>query len=240
MVTVALSNRMRDLSRDQNYRAYWERNIDAWGEFYLDISHGHETLAGPRWFAALYRSTVGRLERRLMAERYARTIAFLDAYVKPGMVVSDLGCGTGVFVVEALRRGAAVNAVDFTASAVGITQHNVTKYCPDGKVNYHKLDVQRDEIPASDATLAMGLTPYLSDLPAFFERALPKTKMMFCLYVDPNHAANRIRKALPFLNVRGLRYYAREEIDRLYSVHGWTLKERRDFATGYIDLAASG
>jgi len=230
---------MRDLPRDQNYRAYWERNIDAWGEFYLDISHGHETLAGPRWFAALYRATVGRVERRLMAERYARTIAFLDAYAKPGTVISDLGCGTGVFVVEALQRGAVVNAIDFTGSALEITRRNVAEHCPNGKVNYQQLDVQKNAIPASDATLAMGLTPYLSDLSAFFQQALPKTKFMFCLYVDPEHAANRIRRALPLLNVRGLRCYARDEIDRLYSEHGWMLRERRDFATGYIDLAAA-
>jgi SAM-dependent methyltransferase len=229
---------MRDLSPDRDYRAYWERNIDAWGEFYLDISHGQETLAGPRWFSALYRATVGRLERRLMAERYARTIAFLDAYVKPGMVVSDLGCGTGIFVVEALRRGASVNAIDFTASAVDITRKNVAKYCPNGNVKYHQLDVQRDAIPLSDVTLAMGLTPYLTDLPGFLQHALPRTKLMFCLYVDSNHGANRIRRLVPILNVRNLQCFAREEIDRLYAEHGWTLKERRAFATGFIDLAA--
>jgi SAM-dependent methyltransferase len=224
---------------DRNYRAYWDRNIDRWGELYLDISHGHETFAGPAWYSRLYNASIGRIERREMAERYVRTIAFIDAYVKPGMVFSDLGCGTGIFVVRALQRGAVVNAIDFSPAALEITKQNVLKYCPDGRVTYRQADVQANELPISDVTLAMGLTPYLTDLAGFMERALPKTKLLFCLYVDSQHWANRIRTALPFLNVRRLQCYAKNDIDILYTRHGWTLKDRQLFATGYIDLANS-
>ena len=222
-----------------NYRTYWERNIDAWSDYYLDMSHGHETLSGPAWFSALYRATIGRHERRLMRERYKRTVDFLDAHAKPGITISDLGCGTGIFVVEALKRGAAVNAVDFAASALDITCQNVAKNCPEGKVTYHRADVQTDALPTSDITLAMGVTPYLADLPGFMGQVLPKTKLLFCLYVDPKHLFNRVRVVLPFLNVRGLQFYARQDVDWLYAKHGWKLKDRRDFASGYIDLAAA-
>jgi len=30
------------------FQAYWNENIDKWGEKYLDISHGHETFGRPR------------------------------------------------------------------------------------------------------------------------------------------------------------------------------------------------
>jgi cyclopropane fatty-acyl-phospholipid synthase-like methyltransferase len=225
---------MRD---KRDYREYWDRNIDKWGELYLHMSHGQEELAGPTWFASLYSSTIGHLERRLMAERYIRTVTFIDMHVKPGTVLSDLGCGTGLFVVEALRRGAVVNAIDFSSSAIEITQRNVATYCPDGKVNFQCLDVQADELPPSDVTLAMGLTPYLNDLAAFMDRALPRTRMLFCLFVDPKHWANRIRWACPLLNVRGLQAYEKGDVDRLYARHGWKLRERQAFGTGYIDLA---
>lgn len=221
-----------------NYRDYWEHNVDAWGEYYLDISHGHESLHGPKWLSALYRPTIGRLERRLMTERYARTIQFLDHYVKSGTVVSDLGCGTGVFVIEALKRGAKVNAVDFTQSALATTKKSVEKYFPKGEVSYHQLDIQEMAPPASDITLAQGLTPYISDLPAFMKNALSKTGVLFCLYADPDHWANKLRRSLPFLDVRRLRYHSRESVDALYKTHGWSLIERRDFATGYLDLAS--
>jgi predicted RNA methylase len=221
----------------EKYRSYWESNISKWGELYLDISHGHESLWGPKWFTSAYRSTIGRLERKLMAQRYARTIEFLDAHVKPGVVFSDVGCGTGIFVIEALRRGATVNAIDFTASALKITRENVEKNCPGGQVNYFQMDVQEQKLPKSDVLLAMGVTPYFSDLSAFLDNALPSTRAIFCLYIDPSHWANRLRSALPFLNVRGLRYFGRGDVDKLYAKHGWTLVERKQFATGYIDFA---
>jgi SAM-dependent methyltransferase len=219
------------------YQQYWDRNIDKWGELYLDISHGHETLVGPAWFSAAYNASIGRLERKLMADRYARTIAFIDAYVKPGTVFSDLGCGTGIFVVEALRRGAIVNAIDFSQSSLNITRKNVNRHFPGGQVNYFQANAQVDQLPHSDVTLAMGLTPYLSDLEAFMQRALPATKLWFCLFIDPEHWANRLRSALPFLNVRQLQYYSREDVDRLYGKYFWKLRGRETFATGYIDLA---
>ena len=223
----------------RDYQEYWDCNIDKWGQVYLDISHGHERFSTPGWFTLAYHASIGPIERRLMVERYERTTAFIDSYVKPGMVFSDLGCGTGIFVIQALRRGAKVNAVDFSSSAIEMTRQNVARYCPTGQAHFQQSNVQVDQLPPSDVTLAMGLTPYLDDLSAFLERALPKTKILYCLYVDPAHWANRFRTLFPFFNVRGLRCYAKADVDKLYVRHGWDLKERRSFATGYIDLAVS-
>jgi SAM-dependent methyltransferase len=220
------------------YQQYWDQNIEKWGELYLDISHGRETLVGPAWFCAAYNASIGRLERKLMADRYARTMAFIDTYISPETIFSDLGCGTGIFVVEALRRGAIVNAIDFSPSSLAITRQSVNRYCPGARVNYQQLNVQTDELPASDVTLAMGLTPYLTDLDAFMDRALPSTKLWLCLFVDPEHWANRIRSAFPLLNVRNLQYYNRRDVDRLYAKYRWKLIKRESFATGYIDLAS--
>jgi SAM-dependent methyltransferase len=171
---------------EHDYRSYWNQNIERWGDFYLDISHGHETLNAPPWLAAMYRATVGRLERRLMAERYARTVVFLDRFVRPGITLSDLGCGTGIFVVEALKRGAAVNAIDFAPTAIAITRDNVQRHAPSGTVNYRVADVTRDSLPLSDLALAMGLAPYIADIRAFLDNVLPTTEMLLCLYVDPD------------------------------------------------------
>ena len=47
------------------YKRYWDRNITKWGELYLDISHGHETFAGPPWFSTVYHATVGLIATRV-------------------------------------------------------------------------------------------------------------------------------------------------------------------------------
>jgi predicted RNA methylase len=224
---------------EHDYRSYWNQNIERWGDFYLDISHGHETLNAPPWLAAMYRATVGRLERRLMAERYARTVVFLDRFVRPGITLSDLGCGTGIFVVEALKRGAVVNAIDFAPTAITITRDNVQRYAPSGTVNYRVADVTRDSLPLSDLALAMGLAPYIADLQAFLDNVLPTTEMLLCLYVDPDRWSNRLRAWLPLLNVRRLQFHKRSAVDAIYHRHAWQLIERRNFATGYIDLVVA-
>ncbi|MDE2166812.1 MAG: 50S ribosomal protein L11 methyltransferase [Alphaproteobacteria bacterium] len=225
------------MGRQLNYRDYWEANIDKWGDYYFDISHGQEELSGPRWCSQLYRRIIGKLERKLMVDRYRRTIAFLDAHIKPGVIFSDVGCGTGIFVVEALRRGAIVNAIDFAQSALEITQDRVNKYASTGVVTYYPLDVRQQALPRSDVTLAMGLAPYVAELEPFFANVLANTKLMYCLYVDPSHWANRIRTLLPALNVRHLQFHRPHDVDLLYARHNWQLIERQKFATGYLDLA---
>jgi SAM-dependent methyltransferase len=221
------------------FQEYWNKNIDQWGHKYFDVSHGHETFDRPAWFTAIYNATAGKLERKLMKERYRRTIAFLDEYVKHGLVFSDLGCGTGIFVVEAAKRGAVVNAVDFSESSLSTTRKTVARYAPDAEVTFIQADVQTGALPKSDVTLAMGVTPYLTDIEAFLSNALPKTKILCCQYTDPNSWASLIRRALPVLDVRSLQCYSKDEISALYAKYGGTLCRRERFASGYIDVVAN-
>lgn len=221
-----------------DYRAYWDTNIERWGDYYLEMSHGHEALEAPTWFAAIYRVSIGRLERKLMAERYARTVGFLDTYIKPGIVLNDLGCGTGIFTVHALKRGAIVNAIDFAEGSIKATRNNVEAHVANAKAAFIVADVANHNLPKSDVSLAMGLSPYIADLDSFLENVLQSTDLLCCLYVDPRRWSNRLRTALPFLNVRRLKFHHPSDVDRNYRRHRWNLLSREKFATGYIDVAA--
>lgn len=224
----------------ENFKQYWDRNIENWGGKYLDISHGHETFDRPAWFTAAYNATIGHLERRLMKERYRRTLAFLDRYLKPGDTFSDLGCGTGIFVIEALRRGAShVNAVDFSESSLSATRQAVERHFPAASVSYTRADLQTGEIPLSSVSLAMGVTPYMTDIAAFIANAVPKTKVLCVQYTDPKHWASRIRTSIPALDVRSLQCHDKSRIDALYFKHGGIKFERDGFASGYIDVVAN-
>lgn len=222
--------------KQADYQAYWDRNIAQWGELYLEMSHGHEALDAPGWFSSVYNATIARLEARLMRERYARTISLLDEFIRPGTVFADIGCGTGIFTVEALRRGAVVRAIDFSATSLEITAKTVGRYAPEGEVTYHQLNIEAARIPDCEIALAMGITPYVRNLRAFLGNILPQTQLLLCQYTDPTHFANRIRILIPALNVRRLVFHSKTEVDAIYESYGWSVKDRRAFATGFIDV----
>jgi SAM-dependent methyltransferase len=144
-----------------NYENYWNKNIDLWADKYLEISHGGETFDRPSWFTGLYNATIGRVERRLMKQRYALTVEFIEEYVKPGTRFSNLGCGPGIFVVEAARRGAIVNAVDFSESSLKAARRIVERNAQGASITFIQADLQKNPVPKADVTLAMGVTPYI-------------------------------------------------------------------------------
>ena len=220
-------------------KEYWDKNIKNWGKLYLDISHFNEELVGPKWLNLLYHLFITPLEARLMAERYALTIDFIDQHVHPGTVAADIGCGTGVFTVEMLRRGARVKAIDISERSLSITKSLVEQLVPDHaqSVEFFQLDASLQKLPESDVALAMGVTPYAENLEPFYDNILPTTRVFYCLTLDPRHWANIIRKLLPMLNVRNMRCFDRQTVDALLEKHDWRLIERRNFASGYLDLA---
>lgn len=215
---------------------YWDKNIEAWGEYYLEMSHGHEKFDRPSWFSYAYANTIGQIERRLMKQRYDITIDFLRKSISPGTRFTDLGCGTGVFTVAAAQQGAIVTAVDFSESSISATRKAVERHVPDAMITYVQSDVQNYTPPTSDVTLAMGLTPYLNNIEIFIENVLPSTKSLFCHYIDPYHWASRVRSAIPYLDVRDLNAFSKSQVSAVYSRLDRKLAERTNFASGYIDL----
>jgi SAM-dependent methyltransferase len=221
-------------------KEYWNKNIESWGKFYLDISHSDEELDAPRWVRSLYRRFIVPLEARLMTERYKLTMAFIDKYVTRNTVVADIGCGTGVFTVEMLRRGARVIAVDVAQASLSLTKSLVDRVVPEcaASVEYLLADVVEQRLPNSDVAVAMGVTPYVKDLDAFYGNILPTTKVFYCLILDPMHWANLLRKFIPILNVRNLNWFDAALVDSLLASHQWRLIDRQPFASGYLDISA--
>jgi cyclopropane fatty-acyl-phospholipid synthase-like methyltransferase len=224
-----------------NTQKYWNENIEKWGEFYLDISHSSEELNAPKWLAFLYKKFIMPMEAKVMTHRFRLTMDFIDQYIVDGMTVADVGCGTGIFTVEMLRRGARVIAVDFSQNSLDLTRTLVERLVPEKKnnVEYLLADVSQSKLPASDAVLAMGVTPYLQEIAPFYRNILPTTKIFYCLILDPNHWANVVRRVLPFLNVRDMHWFSRSEIDASLDRHNWRLLNRQKLSSGYLDLAES-
>jgi SAM-dependent methyltransferase len=216
-------------------REYWQRNIEAFGKFYADISE--EEFDSPTWLTFFYKRLILPHEKRLMKVRYERTISFIDRFVKSGMTAVDVGCGTGLFTVEMLRRGARVIAVDYAENALKLTRSMVESSVPDleGNVEYMLLDVTEKPLPKSDVSIALGVTPYIHNLEAFLANTLTTTERFYCLYLDRRHWANRLRVLLPIFNVRRARFFDSIQVDRILACHHFRLVDREPFATGFLD-----
>lgn len=225
----------------QGYQEYWDKNIERWADLYLEISHGHEELRANKFVSKLYNLTIAKYESRLMRDRYMCTMNFISQYVHEGTTVSDIGCGTGIFVVQALLKGAKVNAIDFSESALKVTKKNIEKNAPQfaNNVTYHRLNAEKQNLPKSDVAFAIGVTPYIRDLKSFYANILSSTDLFYCLVVDSAHWANKVRTVVPALNVRDLCFYSREYVDGLLTTNAWDLVSRKKFATGFLDLAKS-
>lgn len=225
----------------ENPKEYWDKNIDNWGKFYLESSHSEEEFNSPGWLTNLYRRLIVPIEARLMGERYRLTIDFINQYVRPGMLVADIGCGTGIFTVEMLKRGAKVVAIDISTSSLEATRRNVQKDAPEyaDAVSFLQMNVSESQIPAVDVAIAMGVTPYVTMIEPFYRNILGSTKIFYCLILDPTHWANRIRQIIPLLNVRNVHCFERRQIDSIIASNQCTLIERRNFASGYLDIVSS-
>jgi len=225
----------------ENPKDYWDKNIGNWGKFYLEASHSDEEFSSPGWLTKLYRRFIVPIEARLMADRYRLTMDFIDKYIKPGTTVADIGCGTGIFTVEMLKRGAQVIAIDISTSSLETTKKNIIQKIPDhlDSVQFLQLNVSENLIPKVDIAIAMGVTPYVTEIEPFYKNILGQARIFYCLILDPKHWANRIRAMLPILNVRNMHCFSRELIDGILRRNRCTLIERRDFASGYLDIVES-
>lgn len=218
------------------YKDYWNSNIEKWGDLYLNISHGHEDLNGARLLKHIYNYTVVRYEAYLMKERFKLTQNFLNTTLNKDMTLNDVGCGTGVFSVQALNCGAKVNAIDLSESSLEVTKKNIQKHAHkhQSHVTYFLLDAQTDELPFSDITLCVGVAPYILSFENFLSNILRNTNTVFFHYVNDKHFINKIRQQFKFLNVRNLVFQDDILVNRICEKNKFTIQSCTKFGTGKI------
>jgi SAM-dependent methyltransferase len=219
-------------------REYWNQNIGEWGKFYLGTSHSNEVLKGNSLFVGTYKGSIGRLEARLMKTRYEVTMDFLRESILKDCVFADIGCGTGIFTVAALRLGAKVMAIDFAGAALATTRRAVETQVPEcqDRVTYLNLDIRVETIPASDVALAVGIIPYIDSVSEFFDNALRNTNLALVSFVSDTNFFNRVRRGLSLLNVRDLKFHNVREMDACWLEHGFRIRSRQKLGTGFIDI----
>ena len=79
---------------------YWDKNIERWGQFYLEESHLGEEFYSSKFVSFIYRIFVVPIESRLMEQRFKLTMDFVENFSKPGITFADVGCGTGILLLK--------------------------------------------------------------------------------------------------------------------------------------------
>jgi ribosomal protein L11 methyltransferase len=115
---------------------------NAWKQHYTIQRIGARTVIVPSWLE--YQPQPGDIVLRLDPGMAFGTglhpttqlcIGFIEQYVKLGMQVLDLGCGSGILAIAAARLGATVLALDTDSIAVTATRENVDRNDVAGQVS---------------------------------------------------------------------------------------------------------
>lgn len=115
---------------------------NAWKQHYTIQRIGLRTVIVPSWLE--YAPQPGDLVLRLDPGMAFGTglhpttqlcVGRLEQYVRPGMAVLDLGCGSGILAIAAARLGAQVLALDTDPIAVTATIENAARNAVSGQVH---------------------------------------------------------------------------------------------------------
>ena len=85
----------------------------------------------------------------------AMCLAELEEQIRPGMTVFDVGTGSGVLAVAAVKLGAAkVTAVDYDATAVKAAAENLAMNSLEDKIDLHRSDLMKNVDGKADVITA--------------------------------------------------------------------------------------
>lgn len=211
---------------------YWEKNIAGFSGFYDKGSE--EKIIAPRFLSFLYKSILFSIEKRYMRKRYDMVSDYIDRNVYSGMVVADIGCGSGVFVENMIVKGAKVYALDYAESALELAKKRLAVIENSKKIKFIRLDITKDCIPKVDLAIAIGVLTYINEKEKFFDNILPYTNKFLFNYLDLNHPINIFRKIFPVFDVRKLSYHSSDKIRKDLEGRGFKINRIHKLATGFV------
>ena len=211
---------------------YWEKNIEGFSGFYDTQSEEH--IIGNKFFTWLYKMVLFPVEKKYMFERHKHVSNYIKDNVKAGMIVADIGCGSGVYVLKMIDQNASkVYALDYAKSAIELSKRNL-KDSDQNKIHYKVFDVTKESIAKTDVAISIGVLPYIDDIETYLNNILPYTDAFFFNYLDSNNLLNKLRIKLGFLDVRKYSYHNFEEIFKLPIVQDFTLVKKVRLASGWM------
>jgi len=177
-------------------------------------------------------------------------------FVKPGMQVLDIGCGTGLFMEEAAKAGAEVTGIDISEGMLKVAEKRMAKSGLGSKVSiYNAGVVEMDALFPENRFDLVVSTLVFSELYAEERAAVfyqmkkllkPKGQMVIAVEVQPKNFLKRMAHFFVRLPLTLLTYLIAqtgtkpctklpEEIAKSgFSIHG----EERSFLDSFVVLSA--
>ena len=199
----------------------WE---NSWKAYYEPLPVGEKLLIVPAWMES---EQPGRTELRLDpgiafgTGSHATTrmcLCALEAYAGPGKTVLDLGCGSGILSIAALRLGCArATGCDIDPKSPDAARRNAAlNDIPDEVYSLYSGDVLRDEGmrrslgDGYDVVLANIVADVILSLSAFVRRFLAPDGVFICSGIIDERAAE-VEAALRQNGFAVLRHLHEEE-----------------------------
>ncbi len=123
----------------------------------IEVEHYFDRTAADAWSRLTSTAPVGRIRQTVRAGRDQMRNTLLDWLPSDlrGRRILDAGCGTGMFAVEAARRGADVIAVDLSPTLIELAHERVPENIGAGTLEFRVGDMWDPELGQFDHIIAM-------------------------------------------------------------------------------------
>jgi len=164
---------------------------------------------------------IDKIFRRSMNLRFDLT---LERTQKPEInTVLDIGCGPGHFVLQMLKQGKSITALDVAENMLNITKERVKKSELDQeKVNYILSDYMEHEFENKhDAAVVMGFFDYVADPTAVLKKLIRDINKEIYISVPNNKGVIALFRRLRYWwNNCPLYLYSRESLEGYLNAAG--------------------
>jgi 2-polyprenyl-3-methyl-5-hydroxy-6-metoxy-1,4-benzoquinol methylase len=180
-------------------------------------------------FDTLYDEQRGPLmrwvDRRFRSDMFTRFALTFEALGDlSGKSVLDIGCGSGPYVLEALRRGAAsVTGLDPAPRMLELASARLAGTGLEQKARFVSGLFPGTALEPHDAAIVMGVLDYVEDAEAFLRELRPLVRELAALSFPSRHwLRTPLRKARYTLRRCPVYFYDAEAIERLSRRTGWS------------------